>query len=663
MKTTLFAGASVGLCILASATTASAQSIDYGSLQQLFNEPVTTSATGSPQRSTEAPASMEIISAEDIKRSGAFDIPTILSRVAGVDVTKWGAEGADVGVRGYNQAYSPRLLVLVDGRQVYLDHYGYTAWAALPVQLAEIRQIEVVKGPNSALFGFNAVSGVVNIITFNPKFDNVSGGSVEVGNHGFGDVSVYQTMKLGDRVWARLSAGARKENEWNDPNHVAVSYGDPWRVNSNLNVIAQVADKTELQLGASWSNMAADALIPNYTYSRPKTHTSSWKIGLNSETKIGDVKASVYQNKVGVREALDFGALPFKNTVTVASVQDIFKVGAKHTVRIGGEYRENKMPTQPITGGEVSYKVYAISGLWNWTVTDKLALTVSARHDTLSLQRTGTLPSGFDLTNAAWDRDIKEVSYNLGAVYHLTPDDTVRLTAGRGIQAPSLVEFGGFLLNQGGVFVTGSPSINPAIVKNYELAYDRDLRSLGAKAGVSLFHQETTDVKGGVVAFTPPTATTAPRASFTNTSDSKMNGLEAYAKGSIKGGYRWAVNYAYTDVKDTPTYGLDLVGAFNAYSATTPKSRANVSLGWAQGPWALDGYVRYVSKSQGYSITGAHVLKPIDAYATLGGRVARDIGQGMTLSLSGENLLDNSQQQTLGLPAQTRVVLGLSKSW
>lgn len=55
MKNNLFAGASVGLCILASATTVSAQSIDYGAMQQLFNEPVTTSATGSPQRSTEAP--------------------------------------------------------------------------------------------------------------------------------------------------------------------------------------------------------------------------------------------------------------------------------------------------------------------------------------------------------------------------------------------------------------------------------------------------------------------------------------------------------------------------------------------------------------------------------------------------------------------------------
>jgi outer membrane receptor for ferrienterochelin and colicins len=158
MKTTLFAGASVGLCILASATAASAQSIDYGAMEQLFNEPVTTSATGSPQRATEAPADMQIISADDIRRSGEVTLPGLLQRVAGIDVLNFSAGQSDVNVRGYDQVSSPRLLVLINGRQVYLDHYGLTVWATLPVQLDEIRQIEVVKGPNSALFGFNAVS-------------------------------------------------------------------------------------------------------------------------------------------------------------------------------------------------------------------------------------------------------------------------------------------------------------------------------------------------------------------------------------------------------------------------------------------------------------------------------------------------------------------------
>ena len=59
-------------------------------------------------------------------------------------------------------------MVLINGRQVYMVDYGRIVWGNLPVQLNEIRQIEVIKGPNSALYGFNAVGGVINIITYDP---------------------------------------------------------------------------------------------------------------------------------------------------------------------------------------------------------------------------------------------------------------------------------------------------------------------------------------------------------------------------------------------------------------------------------------------------------------------------------------------------------------
>jgi outer membrane receptor for ferrienterochelin and colicins len=146
------------------ASHALAQSMDYGPLEALFGEPVTISATGLPQRAGDVPADMEIITQDDIRRSGADNIPDVLRFVAGLDVRSYGVLSQEVAIRGYSQVPNPRLLVTVNGRQVYIDDYGYAAWSALPVQLEEIRQIEIVKGPNSALFGFNAVSGVINIL-------------------------------------------------------------------------------------------------------------------------------------------------------------------------------------------------------------------------------------------------------------------------------------------------------------------------------------------------------------------------------------------------------------------------------------------------------------------------------------------------------------------
>ncbi len=670
MKTTLFAGASVGLfCLLASA--ANAQSIDYGAMEQLFNEPVTTSATGSPQRSTEVPAAMEIISAADIKRSGATDLPTLLGRVAGMDVLNWGAAGADVSVRGYDQAMSPRLLVLINGRQVYLDHYGYTAWATLPVQMDEIRQIEVVKGPNSALFGFNAVGGVVNIITYNPKFDGESSVSASAGTHGFGEVSLVHSFKLGERFSARLSAGASQEDEWKNTNPAINNHllHDPARVSANLDTVTQVNDKTELRVEGSWSNSQISELISNNAYSPTKYVTDSIKATLASDTRVGMVQLSAYQNDLTAKHIVVGAPSKFDNTVKVVALQDLFKVGAKHTFRIGGEYRHNEVNTAPIAGGEVSYDVWSASGMWNWAVTDKLSTTVAVRYDALSLSRSGTFPTGYPpVTNDYWNRSIKKTSYNVGVVYRPTGVDSFRATAARGVQVPTLVDLGAIQVKVAAgpatIGVIGNPTLQPTIVTNYELAYDRALPALNAKVGVSVFTQKSEDVKGYPTTSQldiAPTAISLPLLSYRNVGDSKMTGFELKASGKVEGGFHWSGDYTYTDVKDEPLAGFVAAQRLTAYAQTTPSYRANLAAGWEKGPWAVDGFAHFVGKAAYYN--SASVLTPIDAYATLGGRVAREFGKGFTVALSGQNLLKDKQVQTPGLEAERRVLISVTKAW
>ena len=187
---------------------AAAQSIDYGAFQELFGEPVTTSATGiAATRHPTCRPTWKSSPPTMIRRPAPPTFPDALAHVIGVDVLRWGVTSADVGIRGYDTPFSPRLLVLVNGRQVYLDDWGRTQWDAIPVQLAEIRQIEVVKGPNTALFGFNAAAGVINIITYNPLYDTVNTASVAGGTQGFAQASAVGTAKLGDVGGIRVSAG------------------------------------------------------------------------------------------------------------------------------------------------------------------------------------------------------------------------------------------------------------------------------------------------------------------------------------------------------------------------------------------------------------------------------------------------------------------------
>jgi outer membrane receptor for ferrienterochelin and colicins len=670
MKKMLLAGAAAGL-LMTCAVPASAQSIDYGSLEQLFNEPVTTSATGSPQRSTEVPVDMTIISAKDIKRSGATDLPTVLSHVAGIDVLNFAAGQSDVGIRGYNQARSPRLLVLINGRQVYLDHFGYTDWASLPIELSEIRQIEVVRGPNSAIFGFNAVSGVVNIITFNPKFDNTNSIELRGGTNEATGASVVTTVRLGERLSMRLSAGTDHENEWKNTTTLVTPamVHNPSNSRANIDAVVELTPKVQLRLEGGFANGASTQAISTFAYAQHRIKTDSMKATLSADTQFGLMQAQAYHN------GLD-GATPgrrYLNDITVVSAEDLFKIGSAHTVRVGLEYRDNQLDTTSYQGAKVSYTVLAPSVMWNWVVNPKLALTAAVRLDKMSLKRTGGFPVGDARPNdQLWDRDITETSANLGAVYKLTDKDSVRVTYARGVQAPTLLELGGLILPPAtpaptGFYIAGNPALDPAIVTNYEIAYDRDLPELNAKASIKAFIQKTDDVKGQFstsLIDIPATATTWNTYSYENVSDSKMKGVELAASGKIKGGFHWSADTTYTKIEDSSfTTAANLVLRKIDFEATSPKWRSNLNAGWANNTWSVDGFAHFVSKFDSYN---GNLLEPVKAYTALAGRVAYQAPHGIELALSGQNLLHERESQAKGpsgLQAERRFMFSVSKAW
>ncbi len=669
-KQFLLAGVAAGLALAASA--AQAQSIDYGSLQELFGEAVTTSATGSPQRSTQAPADMQIISADEIRRSGEITLPGILQRAAGIDVLNHAAGQSDVSVRGYNQVSSPRLLVLVNGRQVYLDHYGLTAWATIPVQLDEIRQIEVVKGPGSALFGFNAVSGVVNIITYNPKFDDLNVATVRGGTHGAMSGSLAGTFKLSEAVSLRLSAGAMSQDEWANtaPLPLASTKHDPKSFTTNLDLVAQLAPKTELRMEGAWANIQQDTSAGGYSYAVTKLITTSAKATVTSDTNYGTIQAQVYQNQLKAKYGIA-GGVNWNNTITVASLQDLFKVGANHTFRIGGEYRHNTLNVAPVGSADVSYNVMAASGMWNWAVSPKLTTTVALRVDKLSLERSGTfLPRAALASNTLWDKEITETSANVTAAWRPTEQDTFRVSYGRGVQAPSLIEMGGIQLPVAvapgfTIDLIGNPNLQPSIITSYEVAYDRDVAAIKGKVGLRVFTQDWKDLKSAISTAgldILPTATTNGAATYINASDSKLKGVEVTASGKLTENLGWRADYTWTDVKDAPFAGINPTARYVAFEKTTPKGRGNVGVEWVKGPWEADANLHYVSDYDFYDIVNG-ALKPVDSYASLSARVGYRTQSGITLAVAGQNLLTERQKQTRGLEAERRVLFTVSKTW
>jgi len=127
--------------------------------------PVVLSASRLSQSVSEAPAAVTIIDQDMIRASGFRDIPELLRLVPGFSVAYTRNNTWTAGYHGLADAYSRRFQVLVDGRSIYSPHYGTVYWTDLPLSIDDIERIEVVRGPNAAIYGANAFVAVINIIT------------------------------------------------------------------------------------------------------------------------------------------------------------------------------------------------------------------------------------------------------------------------------------------------------------------------------------------------------------------------------------------------------------------------------------------------------------------------------------------------------------------
>src|SRR6202795_2472412 len=134
------------------------------SLEDLMNIKVT-SVSKKEQKLSQVAAAVFVISAEDIRRSGATNIPDLLRMVPGLDVAQISANTWAISARGFNLQFANKLLVLIDGRAVYTPLFGGVDWDTQDVPLEDIERIEVIRGPGGAVWGAHAVNGVINIIT------------------------------------------------------------------------------------------------------------------------------------------------------------------------------------------------------------------------------------------------------------------------------------------------------------------------------------------------------------------------------------------------------------------------------------------------------------------------------------------------------------------
>jgi len=215
------------LLLLSAASFAQQADLTQLSLEDLMNVQVT-SVSKKEQKLSRTASAIFVISAEDIRHSGATNIPDLLRMVPGVDVAQIDANKWAVSARGLNSLYSNQLLVLLDGRNVYSLTFGGVYWDVLDLPLEDIERIEVIRGPGGTIWGANAVNGVINIIT--KKASETKGGTVVAGggnlDQGFG--SVQYGGGLGQRTDYRIFT--KYFNQDHLPGIGGADGGDGWHL-------------------------------------------------------------------------------------------------------------------------------------------------------------------------------------------------------------------------------------------------------------------------------------------------------------------------------------------------------------------------------------------------------------------------------------------------
>ena len=663
-----------------SPSVATAQVVDYVALGDAFGEPITTSVTGKPQRASEAPASITIITREQIERGPAASVPDLLKAYTGVDVNRWTAGQSDVTVRGGVQTYNARLLVLVDGRQVYLDHYGMTNWNLLGVELDDIQQIELVRGPVSALFGFNAASGVVNIIT-RAAADRRLSVTTEAGNHGYTRFSATLAMPIGETAAFKIVAGHRHERERAVPAGLsqppAISDVNAEEANATLAIRPEEATSLELHAGIAGNRQLE--FLPSQLLTEQRFRSQTAGIRANRDTQWGSLSASAYINWLQA----DYGTTtpnrdPFKflanlhalNRITVVNGSALIRPDTNTTLRLGAEYRDNQLKSPSLFSDQIGYQVVAANAMIDLQPRDGFDITGAVRVDHLWLGQQGT-PRQPQLDPIdAYRRTLSPISFNAAMTWQIGDHGRLRVNGGRGLQLPSLVALG--MRVDVPVpelplpfFLSGSPNLAPVNVWSGEISYSHAL-SMGVHLNAAIFYARTEDIIaspgsliGAKIVTTPMTAMLL---RFANVGSFTSRGLEISASGPSDSPFSWSANYTFTARdQNIPANQGQLIYAMSP-KASTPLHRANLIAGYAAGNWSVGAvaHLNTATRQSSFLPSTRLITIHVPTVVTVDVRLTRSLTPTMSLYVAGDNITNAVGAYGSPIPADRRLRLGLA---
>jgi iron complex outermembrane recepter protein len=606
-------------------------------VEDLMNVEIT-SVARHPEKILEAASAIQVITQEDIRRSGATSIPEALRLADNLQVAQKNSHDWAISARGFNTALANKLLVMIDGRTVYTPLYSGVFWDVQDYVLADIERIEVISGPGGTLWGANAVNGVINIITKSAKdtqglYAQVGGGSrpedladVRYGGALGPDTQFRFYGKYFDRGSEVLANGDSASDSWRQGRGGFRVDSDPSTMDK-LTLQGDVYEGHEDDQTGGTSNTSGENVLGRW--SRRFSDTSD--LSLQSYLDRTHLLNPVAPLSLGALQLAGAGLLQDDLTTYDVDFQHRFRIGAANRIVWGWGFRYthdvvSNAPALAFLPPTLDRDLYSIFAQDEVALRPDLSLTVGSK-----LERNDY--TGF------------EVEPNVRLSWLLNSNQALWSAISRAVRTPSRIDQDvfeaappHFVLLEGGSHFTSES------VVAYELGYRVQIEPQ-LSASVSSFFNHYNDIRSTTI-----TPTTLLPFYFANGLEGDTYGLEF--SGNYQVSDSWSMHAGYTLLKEhlhVKPGQIDINDALNETADPQHQFSLRSSFNLPRHT-EFDTALRWVDTLH---INNGPVVGTVPSYFELDTHLAWHASDRLEFAIVGQNLLHNRHPE-YGFPEPSR---------
>lgn len=608
------------------------------SLEELGNIRVT-SVSRTEEQLSAAAAAVTVVTARDIRRSGATSVPEALRMVPGLHVARQNASTWAISSRGFSSSNSAKLLVLSDTRSVYTPLFSGVFWDVQDYLMQDIDRIEVIRGPGATMWGSNAVNGVINITT--KRADQTQGGLVEAtaGDEERLIAAARYGGVVGDDVYYRVFM---QHSERDDSYAPEATSSDDWRISHfgfRSDWQANARDSVTLQGDLYQGDIGQ--LVPQARLANRPGPQGNLEADVEGGNILGRWQRQLDgDGELQLRAYYDYTRRDDPSFLDELATYDIdfqhrFALGAIHQVTWGMNYRsaDNENRGRGIFAVEPESSSDQLLGAF---LQDQMALSESVQ---LTI---GTKVENNDFSGVEWQPSVR-------LAWQLREGHNAWAAVSRAVRVPTRYERD--IAIDVNIPGPGEPQIRIEGNSDFEseelVAYEMGYRWQATRKlafDLAVFHNDyenLTALEFGQSYFDPNSGRTVIPLVAENVNEGHTQGFEALARYLPRDNWQLTLTYTYLDMEID--VGGDDLNRDALIEDSTPRHQFALRSSHDWRGFEFDLQYRYLSEIQHLreSVTGAG----LSSYSEIDLRVARRLTPQIEVALIGRSLLDDSHQE------------------